>query len=70
MTLVMVTHEMEFVREVADRVLYLSQGKIVQDCTTEHYFSAARTKTSSSSLLKPVLDRSLLASAPLLAAGL
>ena len=70
MTLVMVTHEMDFVREVADRVIHLSQGKIVQDCTTEHYFSnTSRAKTSSSPTLKAVLDHRSLTATPLLAAG-
>ncbi len=38
-TILIVTHEMAFVKEVSDRVLYISQGKIEKDCSTEEYFA-------------------------------
>jgi polar amino acid transport system ATP-binding protein len=40
MTMVVVTHEMGFAREVADRVLFMDQGKIVEEGTPEHFFTA------------------------------
>ncbi len=39
MTMVVVTHEMGFAREVADRVLFMDQGKIVEEGTPEHFFT-------------------------------
>ena len=39
MTMMVVTHEMGFAREVADRVLFMDQGKIVEEGTPEHFFT-------------------------------
>jgi polar amino acid transport system ATP-binding protein len=47
MTMMVVTHEMGFAREVADRVLFMDEGKMVEEGTPEHFFTApreARTK--------------------------
>ena len=38
MTMVVVTHEMGFAREVGDRVLFLDQGKILEQATPEEFF--------------------------------
>src|SRR5688572_12918368 len=38
MTMICVTHEMGFAREVADRVLFFDQGRIVEAGTPEHFF--------------------------------
>ena len=40
MTMVVVTHEMGFAREVADRVIFMDEGKIVEVGTPEHFFQA------------------------------
>ncbi|GAB4258522.1 MAG: amino acid ABC transporter ATP-binding protein [Deferrisomatales bacterium] len=40
MTMVVVTHEMGFAREVADRVLFMDEGKLVEEGTPEHFFTA------------------------------
>jgi len=40
MTMVVVTHEMGFAREVADRVLFMDQGKMLEEGTPEHFFTA------------------------------
>ncbi|MFA9455758.1 amino acid ABC transporter ATP-binding protein [Halalkalibacter sp. AB-rgal2] len=40
MTMVIVTHEMGFAREVADRVLFLDQGKLVEDTPPKQFFEA------------------------------
>ncbi|QJT11161.1 amino acid ABC transporter ATP-binding protein [Oceanidesulfovibrio marinus] len=38
MTMVVVTHEMGFAREVADRVMFMDHGAIVEVGTPEHFF--------------------------------
>jgi polar amino acid transport system ATP-binding protein len=38
MTMVVVTHEMGFAREVADRVIYMDEGHIVEQGTPEEIF--------------------------------
>ena len=38
-TMVVVTHEMGFAREVADRVLFMADGTIVEEGTPEHFFT-------------------------------
>ncbi|MBM7868183.1 putative glutamine transport system ATP-binding protein [Heliobacterium gestii] len=38
MTMVVVTHEMGFAREVADRVIFMDNGSIVEEGTPEHFF--------------------------------
>jgi len=40
MTMVVVTHEMGFAREVADRVIFMDQGQILEEGTPEHFFAA------------------------------
>ncbi len=39
MTMVVVTHEMGFAREVADRVLFMADGKLIEEDTPEEIFS-------------------------------
>lgn len=39
MTMIVVTHEMGFAREVADRVVFMADGSIVEVGTPEHFFS-------------------------------
>ena len=40
MTMVVVTHEMGFAREVADRVIFMDHGQIVEEGTPEHFFTS------------------------------
>ena len=42
MTMCVVTHEMGFAREVADRVLFMDEGRVVEEGTPEHFFTAPR----------------------------
>jgi polar amino acid transport system ATP-binding protein len=42
MTMCVVTHEMGFAREVADRVLFMDEGKMVEEGSPEHFFTAPR----------------------------
>lgn len=43
MTMVVVTHEMGFAREVADRVIFMDDGVIVEEGTPEQIFSAPKS---------------------------
>lgn len=43
MTLLCVTHEMGFARQVAGRVLFLDGGRIIEDQSPEAFFTAPRT---------------------------
>ncbi len=54
MTMVVVTHEMGFAREVADRVIFMDEGRIVEVGTPEHFFkdpTHQRTKLFLSQIL-------------------
>ncbi len=54
MTMVVVTHEMGFAREVADRVIFMDAGAIVEEGTPEHFFVSPthdRTKLFLSQIL-------------------
>jgi len=54
MTMVCVTHEMGFAKEVADKVIFMDKGKIIETGTPEHFFSAPehdRTKLFLSQIL-------------------
>ena len=42
MTMLCVTHEMAFARAVADRVVFMEAGQIVEVGTPEHFFTAPR----------------------------
>jgi ABC-type polar amino acid transport system ATPase subunit len=39
MTMIIVTHEMGFAREVSDRVIFMEDGAIVEEGTAEHFFT-------------------------------
>ena len=55
MTMMVVSHEMGFAREVADRVLFMDGGEIVEEGSPEHFFSAPeheRTKRFLNTILR------------------
>ena len=52
MTMVVVTHEMGFAREVAGRVLFLDGGLIVEEDVPERIFTAPRSERLRSFLAK------------------
>ncbi len=52
MTMVVVTHEMGFARTVADRVIFLEDGQIVEENTSEEFFSHPKTKRAQDFLNK------------------
>jgi polar amino acid transport system ATP-binding protein len=39
MTMIVVTHEMGFAREVADRVVMMDDGLVIEEGTPEHFFT-------------------------------
>ncbi|MFB7142601.1 amino acid ABC transporter ATP-binding protein [Gottfriedia sp. NPDC056225] len=43
MTMVIVTHEMGFAKEVADRILFLDEGNLVEDSTPNELFTSPKT---------------------------
>ena len=43
MTMMVVTHEMGFARKVADRIVFMDGGRIVEDSPKEEFFSAPRS---------------------------
>ena len=43
MTMVIVTHEMEFAKAVADRIIFLDKGEIVEQGTPEEFFRLPKT---------------------------
>ena len=44
MTMVIVTHEMEFAKAVADRVLFMDQGVVVEESLPDEFFTSPRTE--------------------------
>ena len=57
MTMMVVTHEMGFARKVSHRVIFMDQGKIVEDCKKEDFFGdpnarSARAKDFLSKILQ------------------
>jgi ABC-type polar amino acid transport system ATPase subunit len=44
MTMVVVTHEMGFAREVGDRIVFMETGKIVEEAPTRQFFDAPRAE--------------------------
>ncbi|WP_409374727.1 ATP-binding cassette domain-containing protein [Verminephrobacter eiseniae] len=54
MTMMCVTHEMGFARKVANRVIFMDRGSIVEDCPKEEFFGnpAARSDRTQQFLSK------------------
>lgn len=46
MTMVCVTHEMGFAKQVADRVIFMDEGRIVEEATPEEFFSQPKHERS------------------------
>jgi glutamate transport system ATP-binding protein len=52
MTMITVTHEMGFARKAADRVLFMADGRVMEDTTPEEFFSNPRTERAKDFLSK------------------
>ena len=50
MTMMVVTHEMGFARKVADRVVFMDAGSIVEDCTKSEFFDQADQRSDRAKL--------------------
>ena len=44
MTMAIVTHEMGFARKVADRVIFMDQGEIIEQNTPDEFFDSPRSE--------------------------
>lgn len=45
MTMVIVTHEMSFARDISDRMIFMDKGVIVENCTPEELFNSKNERT-------------------------
>jgi glutamate/aspartate transport system ATP-binding protein len=52
MTMIVVTHEMGFARRVANRVVFMDQGRIIEDSSTAEFFAAPRSERARQFLSK------------------
>nr|WP_217346299.1 amino acid ABC transporter ATP-binding protein [Noviherbaspirillum sp. L7-7A]MBV0880702.1 amino acid ABC transporter ATP-binding protein [Noviherbaspirillum sp. L7-7A] len=52
MTMMVVTHEMGFARKVANRVIFMDKGVIVEDCTKDEFFGTPRSDRARDFLAK------------------
>jgi glutamate/aspartate transport system ATP-binding protein len=52
MTMMVVTHEMGFARKVANRVIFMDKGLIVEDCTKDEFFGTPRSDRARDFLAK------------------
>jgi len=52
MTMMVVTHEMGFARKVANRVIFMDQGRIVEDATKDDFFGKPRSERAQQFLAK------------------
>jgi glutamate/aspartate transport system ATP-binding protein len=52
MTMMCVTHEMGFARTVASRVVFMDEGRIVEDCTRDAFFGTPRGERATQFLSK------------------
>jgi glutamate/aspartate transport system ATP-binding protein len=52
MTMMVVTHEMGFARKVANRVIFMDKGAIVEDCTKDEFFGTPRSDRARDFLAK------------------
>jgi glutamate/aspartate transport system ATP-binding protein len=54
MTMMVVTHEMGFAKRVANRVVFMDKGHIVEDCTKDEFFGSPRSERARDFLAKIV----------------
>ncbi|ETA74398.1 amino acid ABC transporter ATP-binding protein [Ligilactobacillus equi] len=57
MTMLVVTHEMGFAREVADRVIFFDQGQVVEDDPTEEFFKQPKEERARQFLSKIIVHK-------------
>ena len=54
-TIIMATHEMNFAKNFADKIIFLSEGKVVEESAPDKFFKAPKTKRA-----KEFLDKILM----------
>ena len=52
MTMMVVTHEMGFAKRVANRVVFMDKGQIIEDCSKDEFFGAPRSERAKDFLRK------------------
>ncbi len=52
MTMMVVTHEMGFAKKVANRVIFMDHGSIIEDCTKDEFFTSQRSDRAQDFLAK------------------
>ena len=52
MTMICATHDMGFARKVADRVIFMDHGSIIEDCTKAEFFETQRSERAAQFLAK------------------
>ncbi|MRV72973.1 ATP-binding cassette domain-containing protein [Duganella sp. FT92W] len=52
MTMMVVTHEMGFARRVANRIVFMDQGKVIEDCSKDDFFGTTRSPRAADFLSK------------------
>jgi len=52
MTMMVVTHEMGFAKRVANRIVFMDQGKIIEDCSKDDFFTTTRSDRARDFLAK------------------
>ena len=52
MTMMVVTHEMGFAKQVANRVIFMDAGQIVEDCSKDDFFGSPRSERAQQFLSK------------------
>jgi len=52
MTMMVVTHEMGFAKKVANRVIFMDEGRIEEDCTKDEFFGSQRGERAQTFLSK------------------
>jgi polar amino acid transport system ATP-binding protein len=56
-TMIVVTHEMGFARQLADRIVFLDEGRVLEEASPEQFFSAPvheRTRRFLSQIRSPL----------------
>ncbi|MES2743715.1 MAG: amino acid ABC transporter ATP-binding protein [Pseudomonadota bacterium] len=52
MTMMVVTHEMGFAKRVANRIVFMDKGNIIEDCTKDEFFGTTRSDRARDFLAK------------------
>ncbi|HTD06751.1 amino acid ABC transporter ATP-binding protein [Undibacterium sp.] len=52
MTMMVVTHEMGFAKKVANRIVFMDKGLVVEDCAKDEFFNATRSERAKDFLAK------------------